>query len=460
MLRERLLQPRETGTTRARLNATGAVLMALFALWASIAHAHEFKLEAVMNGLVKVGPTEAHLVVRAPLYLFKTVKFPVKGIEVDIGNSAGAMERALAGLQQEITIFENGRPLAARSAIGRLTLPSDRSFETYDQAVAHVATPIEPGTGIVVDQGYVDAHLVYPITSPNSVFSVRTTVAPELGDYLKLTLRYLPSNGDDRTMLITNGSGAVDLNPTWLSAAAGFTRIGIAHIIGGFDHLLFLLCLIIPLRGVRQLLIVVTGFTIAHSFTLIGSAFGLAPQGAWFPPFVEMVIAFSIVYMALENIIGVDLRRRVLLTMLFGLVHGFGFSYALREELQFAGSHLLVSLFAFNVGIEIGQLLMLAVMLPALALVTRYVLPGRVGSIILSAILADVGWHWMTERWEALSKVRWPTLDVANLSLLVFWMAGLALAAGAAVAVVTRLRLETPPADEQGEAAPASPAGD
>ena len=66
----------------------------------------------------------------------------------------------------------------------------------------------------------------------------------------------------------------------------------------------------------------------------------------------------------------------------------------------------------------------------------------------------------MTERWEALAKVRWPTPDVANLSLLVFWMAGLALAAGAAVAVVTRLRLETPPADQQGEAAPASPAGD
>ena len=119
-----------------------------------------------------------------------------------------------------------------------------------------------------------------------------------------------------------------------------------------------------------------------------------------------------------------------------------------------------MSLFAFNVGIEIGQLLMLAVMLPALALVTRYVLPGRVGSIILSAILADIGWHWMTERWEALSKVRWPTLDLANLSLLVFWMAGLALAACDVIEVVTRLRLETPPVGEQWEAAPASPAGD
>ena len=434
-------------------------VLALVALCASIAHAHEFKLDTVMNGFVKIEPTEAHVVIRAPLYLFRTIRFPVKGTEVDVENSAPAMERALAGLQQEITIFEDGRPLKARSATGRLTLPSDRSFESYEGAASHVASPIEPGTSIVVDQGYVDAHLVYPITSPDAVFAVRTTVAPELGDYLKLTLCYLPLNSDGRAMVVTSGLGTVDLNPTWWSAAAGFVRLGIIHIVGGFDHLLFLLCLIIPLRSFRQLLTVVTGFTIAHSFTLIGSAFGLAPKGAWFPPFVEMTIALSIVYMALENIMGVDLRRRLLLTMLFGLVHGFGFSYGLQEELQFAGSHLLVSLFAFNLGIEIGQILMLVVMLPALAIVTRYVLPGRVGFIILSAILANVGWYWMTQRWEALSKVRWPSLDMANLTLLVFWMAGLALAAGAVIAVVTRLRLE-PSVREGRETAPASPRRD
>jgi hypothetical protein len=231
-----------------------------------------------------------------------------------------------------------------------------------------------------------------------------------------------------------------------LRAATGFIGTGIAHILTGFDHLLFLLCLVIPLRGVRQLLTVITGFTLAHSFTLIGSAFNLAPEGAWFPPFVEMVIALSIVYMALEDIIGVEFRRRVLLTMLFGLVHGFGFSYGLKEDLQFAGSHLLVSLFAFNIGIEIGQVLVLMVMLPALALVTRYVLPGRVGTIILAAVVAHVGWHWMAERWEALANARWPTLDAANVMQLMFWLAGLALAGGLVVAVVARLGFDRPAA--------------
>jgi hypothetical protein len=131
--------------------------------------------------------------------------------------------------------------------------------------------------------------------------------------------------------------------------------------------------------------------------------------------------------------------------MLFGLVHGFGFSYGLREELQFAGSHLIVSLFAFNVGIEIGQIMVLAVMLPLLALVTRHVLTGRVGAILISAILAHAGWHWMGERWDALANVRWPSLDMANLVLLMFWSAGLTLAASGVVVMVKRLRLEPAP---------------
>jgi hypothetical protein len=434
------------------------VVLALLVLCASLARAHEFKLDAVVNSFVRIEAKEAHLVIRAPLYLFKAARFPVRGGQVDIEQSAGALQRALAGLQQQVVLLEDGRPLTARSAVSRLALPSDRSFESYEQAATHVATPVESGTEIVVDQGYVDAHLTYPIDSPDSVFSLRSALAPELGDYLKLTVRYLPLNGDSRAMVIKGGSGTVKLNPTRLNAASGFIGLGIAHIVGGLDHLLFLMCLIIPLRGVRQLLTVVTAFTVAHSFTLIGSAFGLTPQGAWFPPFVEMVIALSIVYMALENIIGVDMRRRVLLTMLFGLVHGFGFSYGLREDLQFAGGHLIVSLFAFNIGIEIGQIMVLAVMLPFLALVARYVLPGRVGTIILSAILAHVGWHWMSERWDALASVRWPSLDMSNLPLLLFWAAGLSLAAGAAIAAVKRLRLEPEPLQRSGQDASAGSA--
>src|SRR5439155_4932131 len=135
--------------------------------------------------------------------------------------------------------------------------------------------------------------------------------------------------------------GLVRLDPRWHQAALRFVGLGCWHSLDGSDHLLFLLCLLIPFRRLRALVLVVTSFTAAHSITLIASAFGLAPDALWFPPLVETLIAASIVYMALENIVAPQLRRRWIITFAFGLVHGFGFSFALRQTLQFAGSHLL-----------------------------------------------------------------------------------------------------------------------
>jgi len=416
-------------------------VLACAAWCAQVAHAHEFKLDAVINAFVKIEPDNAQLVVRVPLYLFKSAKFPVNNIEIDVDKSAPAIERALAAIQQDITLFEDERPLVASHATGRLSLPSDRSFESYENASSHLAEPVERGTTIYIDQGYVDARITYPIGSADSEFSIRTTAGRELGDYLKVALRYMPPGEDGRAMIITSSSGTTALNPTRVRAASTFIGLGIAHILTGYDHLLFLLCLVIPLRGWRQILSVITIFTVAHSFTLLGSAFHLAPSGIWFPPFVETAIAASIVYMALENIMGVKLERRVLITGLFGLVHGFGFSYGLQENFQFAGTHLLVSLFAFNVGIEIGQIMVLALMLPALATVRRYVLPRKVGMIILSAILADTGWHWMIDRADALWKMPWPRPTTAGLAILAFWIVGILLAAGGLSAVARRLRV-------------------
>ncbi len=412
---------------------------------AQIARAHEFKMDAVINAFVKIEPGEAQLVVRAPLFLFKSVKFPVSNVQIDVDKSIPALERAIAAYEQSLTLFENGRPLTASHAIARLSLPSDRSFQTYEEASSHVAQPLERGTSIYIDQGYVDARITYPIGSPDSEFAIRTTAGRELGDYLKLAVRYLPLDADSRAMVITSLSGTVALNPMWWRAAGTFTGLGIEHILTGYDHLLFLLCLVIPLRGWRKILSVITVFTVAHSFTLLGTAFNLAPSGAWFPPFVETAIAASIVYMALEDIMGVKLERRILITGLFGLVHGFGFSYGLQENFQFAGTHLLVSLFAFNVGIEFGQILVLAVMLPALAFVRRYVLPGKVGMIILSAIAADTGWHWMIDRAGVLWETRWPQPTIAGLAILAVWVIGILLAAGAITTIAKRLRLPVDP---------------
>ena len=406
-----------------------------------VAHPHEFALESVINAFVRIDSHHAQLLVRMPLHVLKPVNFPTVGREIDLANARPAIQQALTAVGREIMIRENGRPLVPSGAAARLSLPSDRSFGRYEDAVAHVAAPVAPGTAIYIDQGFFDAHITYPIASPSSRFTIRTAIAPELKDYLKFTIRYMPLGEESRAMVITSRSGEVSLNPTWYQAALGFVALGIAHIVGGIDHLLFLLCLVIPIRGLVDILKIVTTFTVAHSVTLGASAFDLAPEGAWFPPLVETLIALSIVYMALGNIMGSNPRQRWLITGLFGLVHGFGFAYGLKESLQFAGKHLLVSLFSFNVGIEIGQILVLAVMLPVLSLLLRSVLVGRVGIVVLSALVAHVGWHWMVERGDVLWKVDWPRPDQADFAMLARWVAALLLLGAAGRFIARRMHV-------------------
>ena len=137
-----------------------------------------------------------------------------------------------------------------------------------------------------------------------------------------------------------------------------------------------------------------------------------------------MLIALSIVYMALENIVGSGtVHKRWMIAFGFGLVHGFGFSFALRQTLQFAGRHMLASLLSFNVGVELGQLLVLVLMIPALELAFRYAVPERIGTVILSALVAHTAWHWMLDRWAVLSKYRleWPALTPALLVSALRW---------------------------------------
>ena len=118
-----------------------------------------------------------------------------------------------------------------------------------------------------------------------------------------------------------------------------------------------------------------------------------------------------------------------MITFAFGLVHGFGFSFALRQTLQFAGSHLVSSLLAFNVGVELGQLLVLLVLVPLLSAVFRHAIVERIGIIIASAFVAHTAWHWMLERGDQLRKFPLPAFDAATAARALRWlMAGLAIA--------------------------------
>jgi hypothetical protein len=135
--------------------------------------------------------------------------------------------------------------------------------------------------------------------------------------------------------------------------------------------------------------------------------------------------------MALENIVGkTRIQRRWLIACGFGLIHGFGFSFALGQTLQFAGSHLLTSLLSFNVGVELGQLLVLALLIPVLEVLFRFVVAERMGTIILSAIVAHTGWHWMIDRADRLRQFKWPAMDASFLASAMRWLMLIVIVAG------------------------------
>ena len=171
-----------------------------------------------------------------------------------------------------------------RIAAARVSLPSDRSFAAWDDALAHVTGPPLAGdTELAPDQALAGrAARVSPSPRPASGFSMR----PALAHLGIRTLRRapLPAPGGERARLPVQGDpGLVRLDPRWYQAALSFVRLGFGHILGGIDHLLFVLCLVIPLRRLRGLLPVVTAFTVAHSITLVASALGLAPDAALVP---------------------------------------------------------------------------------------------------------------------------------------------------------------------------------
>jgi hypothetical protein len=368
----------------------------------AIAAAHEIPRDATVHAFVRPHGQRLELMLRAPLGVIRDIAFPEDAQGYLLVESLEAHLPSLVAAQigSTIELYEEGRRLdLPRVAATQVSLESDRSFTSFDEALAHVTGPkLRNDAKVVWNQVYLDVLLQYTVRSDRSAFSIRPRFE-QFAANVTTVLRFVTAGGEVRPFEFQGDPGVVPLDPRWFQAAWRFIRYGFRHILEGADHLLFLLALVIPSRSFRSLVLVVTAFTAAHSITLMAAAFNLAPDRLWFPPLIETLIAASIVYMALENIVGASThRRRWIVAFIFGLVHGFGFSFALRDTLQFAGSHLISALLSFNIGVEIGQLLIVALMVCALDLLFRYVVAERMGTIIVSALVAHTGWHWFVER--------------------------------------------------------------
>jgi hypothetical protein len=405
--------------TKTRVLAFAIALLAL--VCSTRLAAHEIPRDVTVHAFMKPEGTVLKVVLRVPLAATRDILFPERDGLLDVERAQPDLLEAIGRwILPTMTILEDGRSVGIPTVgATRVSLPSDRSFSTYDTALAHVSAGDVVDPQIPANQAMLDVLVEYPIQSDRARFAIRPGFE-RLGVNVLTVLRLVSADGAVRAFEVHGDPGLVQLDPRWHQAALRFVKLGFVHILGGADHLLFLVCLILPFRRLRPLMVVVTAFTAAHSLTLIASALGLGPNGLWFPPLVETLIAASIVFLALENIVrGGATRTRWIAAFALGLVHGFGFSFALKETLQFAGSHLLVSLLSFNIGVEIGQVLVLVAMIPALNLLFRHVVAERMGVIATSAIVAHTAWHWMTDRWMAFRAFPLPLPDPANILVMV-----------------------------------------
>ena len=401
---------------------------------AGAARAHDIPDEVRVQAFVKPEGRALFLLARVPLKAMRDVDVPRRsGGFLDFERVDSALrEAATLWLGDEIELYEDGVRLGQPRVLeARVALESDRSFASYEQALASFSAPrLRNDTELFWTQGLLDVLLEYPIRSDRSEFSIRPRLE-RLGIRVNTVLRFIPPQGEVRAFDLHGDPGLVRLDPRWYQAAFSFVGSGFMHILEGPDHLLFLLLLVVPFRRFLPLAAIVTAFTVAHSITLIATTLGHGPDTLWFPPLIETLIAASILYMAFENVLGPGLRRRWILAFAFGLVHGFGFAFGLQQLLQFAGAHMVTSLVAFNLGVELGQLLVLAVLIPALNLLFRYV-KESVGTLLLSLLAGHTAWHWLIERGERLSKFPWPALDPGALAGAIRWLMALLVVGGLA----------------------------
>ena len=216
-----------------------------------------------------------------------------------------------------------------------------------------------------------------------------------LGEHYQ-TLGNLRTPSGERQVIFGEESRSVtvDIDRTVATGWFGFVKLGIEHILTGYDHLLFLVALLATARGAWSVVRIVTAFTLAHSVTLSVAALGIVTIP---DRIIEPLIAATIVWVALENLFAAEPdRRRWIWSFGFGLVHGFGFASIL-GELGLKGATLVRGLVGFNVGVEIGQLIFVAVFLPALMWLSR----GRGARLtprIASLAVAAIGTYWLVER--------------------------------------------------------------
>jgi HupE/UreJ protein len=359
--------------------------------------------EADENGLPSPAPytynrlEEGKLVHYVDIEQFKNASdglafFAMQGFNLSVG------EENVNAKVASIKIYKNGsQPNFATLVEAIKSFQSELLFDDFEQEV-------------YVGDTTVDVLLHYSSQSAIYKYALSSNLNPGLPDQeetANLVLDYSPSG-----VQVFRARGLLNepvvVTRSVMDAVATFIKEGVKHILEGLDHVLFVICLVLGAMHLRPLFWRVTGFTIGHSITLSLGFFGFVPTAAWFVPAIETGIALSIIYVAIVAVLP-DFKRAeqrqgsewsvVGITGLIGLLHGLGFSFVLQNILQVTSPNIWQSLLAFNLGVEIGQVLI--VIFAGLAFYLIGLLGTKVAKInrySVAGLCITISCYWVIER--------------------------------------------------------------
>ncbi|WP_214104220.1 HupE/UreJ family protein [Acrocarpospora catenulata] len=283
---------------------------------------------------------------------------------------------------RDVAVYVGGRLRLSRSSIGCIAEDGAR-VELADSGAVRVALAYDcPASGALTVRSDIFR------SSDGVVDDIRTMVAYDI------------DGRRGSTLLDTDHTSATVGRTDLLSEIPRFVRLGAEHLLFGLDHVLFLLALLLGAKRLRDVVEVATAFTVAHSVTLVLAAIGWVSVPGWI---VEPLIALSIAFVALDNLLSPRTSHRLPVVFGFGLLHGLGFAGALSVDGPLSASTL-AGLVSFNVGIELAQLAIIALAFPALLFLRRAgttPLAARalaLGTVAATVAVAGAGLVWFVER--------------------------------------------------------------
>ncbi|WP_074127638.1 HupE/UreJ family protein [Bradyrhizobium sp. NAS96.2] len=338
------------------------------AFWLAIACCADVSAHVTTTGLVRIELSGDRLSYALSVALPEIPQASASMLNAAANGDRSAAEAVAEAARRSVTVDLGG----ARCRAGRVRIGGAGANET--RATIEIGLTCDPGHG-------------------------RLTVTEDWGGFLGehyQSLGNIRTSSGERQVVFgeTSRTAAIDIDRPVATGWLDFVKLGVEHILTGYDHLLFLLALLAIARGFWSVVKIVTAFTLAHSVTLTLATLGFirVPERI-----VEPLIAATIIWVALENLFAAAPdRRRWMWSFGFGLVHGLAFASAL-GELELKGAALLRALVGFNAGVETGQLIFVVIALPLLTLMSQ----GRAAQLtprLASIAAAAIGTYWLLER--------------------------------------------------------------